>query len=108
MDIGNSKWVSPDIFHFVDENIPQTPAPRIGDLPLHHYDPTPATEKKEEPAEETEKTEEKPKAEEKAKTEEKPKTEEKEEAKPKSEEKPKEEKAVPEELEKDETKKSLV
>jgi hypothetical protein len=39
MDIGNSKYVRPDVFKFVDENIGQTPAWRIKEAPEHKFEP---------------------------------------------------------------------
>lgn len=39
MDIGNSKYVRPDVWHFVDENIGQTPAWRMKEAPDHKFEP---------------------------------------------------------------------
>jgi len=40
MDIGNSKYVRPDVWHFVDENIGQTPAWRMKEAPDHKFEPS--------------------------------------------------------------------
>ena len=39
MDIGNSKYVRPDVWHFVDENIGQIPAWRRKTAPEHDFQP---------------------------------------------------------------------
>ena len=39
MDIGNSKYVRPDVWHFVDENIGQIPAYRRKTPPKHKFEP---------------------------------------------------------------------
>jgi hypothetical protein len=38
-DIGNSKWVRPDVYHFVNENIGQVPTYRRKTAPEHTYEP---------------------------------------------------------------------
>ena len=38
-DIGNSKWVRPDVFHFVNENIGSTPVYRRKNAPKHTFEP---------------------------------------------------------------------
>jgi hypothetical protein len=40
MDIGNSKYVRPDVFHFVDDNIGQIASPRRSSAPSHHFEPS--------------------------------------------------------------------
>ena len=39
MDIGNSKYVRPDVWHFVDENIGQIPVYRRRTPPKHEFEP---------------------------------------------------------------------
>lgn len=39
-DIGNSKYVRPDVWHFVDENIGQIPAYRRRTAPKHKFEPS--------------------------------------------------------------------
>jgi hypothetical protein len=38
-DIGNSKYVRPDVYHFVNENIGQVPAYRRKTPPKHDFEP---------------------------------------------------------------------
>jgi hypothetical protein len=38
-DIGNSKWVRPDVYHFVNENIGQVPTYRRKTAPEHNFEP---------------------------------------------------------------------
>jgi hypothetical protein len=39
MDIGNSKYVRPDVFHFVNENIGSIPIFRRRTPPKHKFEP---------------------------------------------------------------------
>lgn len=38
-DIGNSKYVRPDVYHFVNENIGQVPTYRRKTAPEHNFEP---------------------------------------------------------------------
>jgi len=40
MDIGNSKYVRPDVYHFVNENIGRFPVYREKDAPEHEFEPS--------------------------------------------------------------------